>query len=1231
MIPQSAQQYRRLTAYHRRSTRIEIESSYAVNVSFFIHPTLLSGTYNLSVRTDYRNQVFELHYDNNNVRSMLISIQQRPPDLIVSNFTYDIQPTIQGNVLRCSYTVENIGTGVTIGAPWLDRLSISPLSLSGGSTLREEIHQSELPVGHSYSESIVVVLQQTVFGSMYLRILIDGRNQIVEENKMNNLFRSAPINIQPLFPDLHVQNLSIVGGPSVQGGEDVELVWSVINRGEVVIQSLRWYDSVFLNSTQTLSKLTDAVIDNVNAMLEPQMTYLQRATVTLPLELDYSLSYSILLQVNSRGTFNENDRYENNYVSIAVTLSPPPSPDLQVTRVSFSYFPPSRVLTTEWTVHNIGNSMRTTMTWRDQAFLSSTQSYFNPAGSLILGHRDQSLRMQVDQTYTLRESFFVPSTISGDFHVYIMTDVTNSVMEIDGEDNNFMKSNNTLTVAQVPAVTLNVTTNISSLPTSYFTGQTFVFEYSVVNSGEVSIGAASWVDGIYLSAVNNPSRSYLLNDAFLLTQIVNTMQLDQNGTYSVTLNTTLPYQATGQYFLAILVDMNNVLDIQTTGILGTVITIDQGPLPDLAVTAISRDLNITSGQPTMIEYSVRNEGEAVATGLWYEALVLSLDAELDPFDTRLLTVSHPRHEILGLNESYNRSVEVFIPYDLPTSYYYIFITADTRNDLYEEQVDNNQDQLIVYITETVSTDLTVFNVQVLPTRVMYRDTINYSWRLRNNGSLQARGYKCDSIYLSADAMWDISDHEIGVPQCSPVTVRAYDNNFRNDLTYSRRAIAPFIAQNGYYGLVRTRTNIRDPDLGNNIGSSSTLIEINAPSIILGSVTTINLEPDDLQVYRIEGVSADETLVATLNTEQRSVYHDLYLRHQETPTGAEHDAFSQFPLSSTQRASVRHSRNGVYYLRVESFSNGEMSSGYSAEVLVKIAQLEILRIAPVAAAPLGNVTIKITGTLLSYFSSASLVSSRGDLEYQSTKVYWFTSESVYATFNLAGAQLGNYSVRLTDGKTEESTQLNNSFSIASGIPGRLSIDIQPPRRLRVGETGDVLVYIQNIGNTDLLTPHLVLVAENNINFKLLDDYGPIGFSRQIDFLGLPLEGPGGILCPGASTQVTFRAEQRVLGQNRVSFSIKTERNGSAPHAYLDRKSSLQPNFIVTEVWDTIWENFIRSVGTTQQSFQQRLSETATEFSLLRKRAYSVQELVQYQLSIAYGLLSGMLLLLLMLLL
>lgn len=1193
-----------------------------MNITFFVAPEISSGTYILFVHTDYRRQVFELNEDGNNMRSVPITIQRRSPDLIVSNFTYEVEPTIQGNVLRCSYTIENIGTGPTIGAPWLDQLSITLYSQSNSDRviLRGTRRLSELPVGHTYSEDLVLSLIQRVFGNMYLKLVVDARSQIVEENEMNNLI-VGPVVIAPLYPDLAFRSLNIVESSGIVGGQDIILEWSVINNGEVIIESPRWYDSIFLNSTQTLDKLADIAILNGN-MLAPQMTYHQRLTITLPLILDYSLTYNILLEIDSRGLVSENRRSANNVGRLAVVIFPPPSPDLQVTSLSYAYFPASRVLSAQWTVHNVGNSMRSVVSWRDQVFLSHLQTVFNPAGAIILGDRVQSLMLYADQVYTLRDSFVVPSTIFGEFYLYIVTDISSSVMEVDGENNNVLRSNATLTVAEVPTVTLNITLNTDILPASYFTGQTFVFEYSVMNGGEVTLDATSWVDGVYLSNVANPSRSYLLIDAFLLTQTVNNIHLDPNGTYTVMLNITLPYQIIGQQFIAVLLDMNNVLNIRSTGTFGTIVSIEQGSLPDLTVSAISSDLNITSGQPAVLDYSVINQGEADAAGTWYEALILSQDAEIDPFDTRLRTVSNPQVGFLRVNESYNQSIEVFIPYDLPTSFYYIFIIVDTRNDLYEEEVDNNEDHFVVFITETVSTDLAILDVRVSPARVTYRSMLNFRWELRNNGSLPARGYKCDSIYLSEDNTWDISDHELGLPQCGRITLNAFGNNIRNDQMYSRHAVAPFIAQREYYGVVRTRTNIRDPNLGNNIGSSSSLVEIKAPSITLDRLTTITLDPSDIQVFQIEGIPGDETLVATLTTEERNIYHDLFLRYKQPPTGAEHDAFSQFSRSFNQRVVVRHSKSGTYYLRMESFNNRGTTSRYSVEILVKIARFEILSIEPVTAAPLGNVTIKMAGTVFSYFSSASLVSLSGDMAIQSSKVYWFTSESVYATFDLSGADKGIYSVRLTDEKSSSIAQLNNSFTIAAGIPGRLTVNAQLPRRLRDGETGDFLVSLQNSGNTDLLTPHLVLVSRDSIHFRLLDDFGPKGFSEQIDFLGLPLEGPGGILPPGTSTHITFRVAQITPGENRAIFSIKTETNASAPHAFFDKKYSLQPSFIYSnEIWDTIWENFIRSVGTTQRSFQQRLSEVAIELSLIGKRIYSVQELVQYQLEIAYGLLSG----------
>ncbi len=174
----------------------------------------------------------------------------------------------------------------------------------------------------------------------------------------------------------------------------------------------------------------------------------------------------------------------------------------------------------------------------------------------------------------------------------------------------------------------------------------------------------------------------------------------------------------------------------------------------------------------------------------------------------------------------------------------------------------------------------------------------------------------------------------------------------------------------------------------------------------------------------------------MSSEQELVYHDLYLRHNQAPTGSNHDAFSQFSLSSHQQAVVRHTRSGNYYLRIESFTNSRVQTIYNANVLVKIARFEIMKIAPDSAAPLGNVTIKMSGTVLGYYTSAYLVSITTGIAYKAQKLYWFSSESVYATFYISEMGLGNYSLRLVDNYSGQEEQLNNSFIIVNGIAGQL---------------------------------------------------------------------------------------------------------------------------------------------------------------------------------------------------
>ena len=498
--------------------------------------------------------------------------------------------------------------------------------------------------------------------------------------------------------------------------------------------------------------------------------------------------------------------------------------------------------------------------------------------------------------------------------------------------------------------------------------------------------------------------------------------------------------------------------------------------------------------------------------------------------------------------------------------------------------------------------------------------LNFQWRLSNNGSLEAIGYKCDTVYLSDDDQWDITDHQIGNPQCSSVRIQPHEGDMMNDESFSLASNTPFLAQHNYTGIVRTRSNIRDLNLENNIGYADTLLTVSAPTLDLGAPTAITLTPGEEQVYRIDGIPGESTLIATLTvTANDAPYHDLLLRHGNPPTGYDHDAYSQYALSSNQKAVVRSTKSGAYYLSIENSGAGEES--YEVNVLVKIAVFEILSISPVRAAPLGNVTILFSGTLFGNTLQASLLNETDpDIEYSALALYWFNSEEVYATFDASALSAGLYGVQLTDTVTSAVTRLNSSFHIAEGIPGQLSVVVRPPRPLRAGTIGTLELYVRNTGNTDALTPLLTLQSEGNALIQIVGESSS-GRSSQISFYPITTNGPGGIFPPNVGVQVFLDVIPRDGFAGRERLRVFYVEEDTEPHSYLDQRDALKPSSIPEEVWDIIWSNFQDSVGTTWATFNRRMSEVATEFSLVQKKVYSLEELVDYQLHIAYGLLTG----------
>ena len=384
--------------------------------------------------------------------------------------------------------------------------------------------------------------------------------------------------------------------------------------------------------------------------------------------------------------------------------------------------------------------------------------------------------------------------------------------------------------------------------------------------------------------------------------------------------------------------------------------------------------------------------------------------------------------------------------------------------------------------------------------------------------------------------------------------------------------------------------------------------------------TVSIGPDDQLLYRIEDVPGESTLRVTLKTTSvNSGFHDLFLRHRDPPTGSLHDAYSQHSLSYNQSAVVQSTRPGTYYLRIDSF--GRSISQYQIVLEARVAVFGITDISPPYAAPLGNVTLRIMGTLIENKFEASLIDESTSFMITAHTVYWFSSVEVYATFDLLNVSYGTYTVQIYNMRSEENTQLRNALRVAVGIPGQISTSVLAPATLTRGRSTVTTVLVHNSGNTDLKTPVLFARSNrNDVQISYVDKGRLTSYRRSVAFMPLPIRGPAGIIPPGETTRVIFNILPSRFDRSinfRLSVSYLDEDQMNNTHIYIQMKDSLKPPDISDESWEVIWNTFVNATGTTWGSLIDKFSAISNEFSMASNRIASVDDLVDFQLRSAQG--------------
>ena len=463
--------------------------------------------------------------------------------------------------------------------------------------------------------------------------------------------------------------------------------------------------------------------------------------------------------------------------------------------------------------------------------------------------------------------------------------------------------------------------------------------------------------------------------------------------------------------------------------------------------------------------------------------------------------------------------------------------------------------------------------------------------------------------------------------CSYVTLEPYQEGANPDKSYSMTEKLSLTGIGGYHGLVKTRSNILDLNQRNNIAVGPKNINVTFPSLPLDSCVDVSLKSGEEKSYIVESVPDERTLIVTVNSSSDDAIHEMFVRHAKPATAYQYDGGPRFVLSANQEVIIPKTIVGRYYVLIR---RSDMSANASTSRLcARIAKFEIIRVSPDGVAPLGNATLRFEGTLFGQDVDAFLIdtSAMQNVSIKANEVYRMSSTELYATFATTSFIKGaTFHVKLVNVDTKEEAILPRSLAITGGEPGRLETHVDFPEVLRMlgpeEDTGVVTVLYENVGDSDITAPLLALsVTGKQVQLRPVQRDRPSPqASTTVVFLAQAFRGPGGILPPKAYGEITFDIVQSNM-RGAGEFALWIVVGDKQPHIYMNSSDQLKPDFLRGELWAPVWRNFLFSVGRTVSSFQNRMTAASTFLSRSGRRVNLITDLVQFQLDVANGKLTG----------
>ncbi|RLB90874.1 MAG: hypothetical protein DRH50_11770, partial [Deltaproteobacteria bacterium] len=678
---------------------------------------------------------------------------------------------------------------------------------------------------------------------------------------------------------------------------------------------------------------------------------------------------------------------------------------------------------------------------------------------------------------------------------------------------------------------LKVLEGSMEIPESANSGQTIDISWTVTNAGTRATRGEFWLDRIYISQ----DSSIDLYD-MLIGETRHHGVLDIGENYDISTTVRLPDDIEGDFHLLVYIDspygvheyfrsalpypetsgyhriqapwpanewtlMGQVKEFQdeANNIIDHSISVTLVDSPDLQVKSVSftgnedaQEGHAITGRRFDVSYTVTNASVGDVPdrqNKWSDYIFLSRDEFLDVnSDHYLGQVFHDG--TLGSGESYSVDMTFNVPRGI-LGPYYVFVLTDVPNKIhpygfvYEGVNENNNaapSSVPMIIDLAPPTDLMVEEITVPETgEVSEPITVTYTVKNVTTNNEHAKGYWADSLYISADAVWDLGDKLIGRVELepdpdNPGKMRPIFRDLAPDESYtgSLTGILPAVLPGDYRIIVRTDIfddiNEGANDANNKLASSDTLNV---------SVGTLQLDVDFKDTFTVGRerlyeitVPSGETLEVSLVADDKTIANELYVRYEGLPDSIHYDAAFEGHLWSDQVARVPLTEAGTYYILVRSagWQDAARELDPDAEpitcgitVKARLLPFGIRDVRPETGGDSRYVTLEVLGARFSDSAIVKLIRPQ-IAEYEAISYEIVNATRIIATFDLTDAPHGLYDVQVTnpDGQT---ARMPYRYLVEEAKPLDLTVGMGGPGELEYGDVGWYGIGVYSLTNVD----------------------------------------------------------------------------------------------------------------------------------------------------------------------